>query len=442
MWTRRHFGGVAGGALAAGATTAKAQGHISQGADARALRAFAETTHPRGREAAADPAWNVAWDSLESEAAHLEPAAYIMALQERLAWFADGHTTIPFAAVETPGFDLDLPIEGAPMDDGLFVSAAEDEGLPLLGARISRIEGVDVADLARRFVRVWPGDNTASNHPHLDLMLKPALMRGLGLTPAKSLAAPVEVEATAGAVAVRATLIPRATSPRSRRAFPRSPSPVEAMRPEGAPNFIRTLQDGRAVLIAFDSLGEDLQATLRFVRACFAALEEIPARRVILDLRRNGGGNNFLGEGLRKYLERSRFNRPGALYVLTSPRTFSAAQNLANRLERETYALFVGRPTGGAPNHYGDARPFDGLGYRAFVSTLPWFDSYPQDRRRWIMPDILVPDVFADWAAGRDPALEAALTHTTDQPPDDLSRARTFPYERASQSATWTPFWA
>jgi hypothetical protein len=42
-------------------------------------------------------------------------------------------------------------------------------------------------------------------------------------------------------------------------------------------------------------------------------------------------------------------NSPTA--ALTSPQTFSAAMNFATRLERETDALFVGEPTGGAPNH-------------------------------------------------------------------------------------------
>ena len=161
----------------------------------------------------------------------------------------------------------------------------------------------------------------------------------------------------------------------------------------------------------------------------------------MIDLRRNGGGNNFLGEGLRKFFERSRFNRPGGLYVLIGPQTFSAAQNLANRLERETYAVFVGEPTGGEPNHYGDAAIHRGDGYVAAVSTIPWFDSYPMDKRRWIMPDLLVPAVFEDWRAGRDPALDAALAHRTEAKANDLSEGRTFVYGRASQKAEWKPFW-
>lgn len=442
MLTRRHLGGLAGSVALAGSVQARTPTGEDRPTDARALRAFAEATHPRGREAAADPDWTAAWDALISAAGDLDAPAYVMALQKRLAWFADGHTALHLADAAGPGFDLRLPIEVTPLDDGLFITAARDEGLPLLGGRIDSVEGVAAVDFARGFIRDWPADNAASSHRRLHLAFLPAVMRGSGLTAARPTTAPVVIEATRGDSALRAALVPRADGSAGLQIFPGRPSRIEAMRPAGAPNFVRMLDDGRSVLIAMDSLSETVPATLAFVRACFTTLEDPAARRVIVDLRRNGGGNNFLGEGLRKYLERSRFNRPGGLYVLTSPTTFSAAQNLANRLERETYALFVGQPTGGAPNHYGDARPFRGLGYTAFVSTLPWFDSYPQDRRRWIMPDIVTPDVFADRAAGRDRALEAALAHATDEAPDDLSRARTFPYERASQSATWAPFWA
>jgi hypothetical protein len=75
------------------------------------------------------------------------------------------------------------------------------------------------------------------------------------------------------------------------------------------------------------------------------------------------------------------------------------------------------------------------------VSTLPWFDSYPQDKRTWIMPDLPVPSTFANWRDGRDSALELALTHRSESASDDLSDERVFYYNRASQKAEWKPFW-
>jgi hypothetical protein len=142
-------------------------------------------------------------------------------------------------------------------------------------------------------------------------------------------------------------------------------------------------------------------------------------------------------------LLRSRFNRPGGLYILTSPGTFSAAQNPCTRLERDSFALFVGEPTGGSPNHYGDAQHFRGeaSGQVSLVSTLAWFDSYPRDQRSWIMPDLPAPATFADYQAGIDRALDLATTHETDAEANEIEENRVFFYNRPSQQVPWAPFW-
>ena len=408
-------------------------------AEAGRLRKYAETTHPRGLEAAADSAWRSGWERLAAEADGLTTEAWVMGLKARLAWFRDGHTTIYMNRVKLPGFDLNLPITACPFFDGLYVTAAKAEGAPLLGGRIVRVDGVAVEQVLRAFATVWPGNNAAWAHHDAGLALKPAVLRGARLAGPAAVSTPVALEAEVDGSVVKAVLTPRpdggdALVPQSRK-----PWPVETWRPGGRANFAHA--DGKVLVIAFDRLSDKPDSILAFARDAFAAMESPEIDRVVLDLRRNDGGNNFMGEGLRRHLERSRFNRPGGLYVLTSGKTFSAAQNLTSRIERETWAMFVGEPSGGAPNHYGDARPFQGDGFAAYVSTTPWSDSAPDDKRIWTMPDVLVPLRFADWAAGRDAAMEAAFIHVDDRTLDDLSEMRTFYFNRPSQKAEWKPFW-
>ena len=92
----------------------------------------------------------------------------------------------------------------------------------------------------------------------------------------------------------------------------------------------------------------------------------------MIDLRRNGGGNNYLVQPLIHAVLKSSLDAPGRLFVITDRGTFSAAQNCATRLERETWALFVGEPTGGRPNHFGDAEafPLPGSGHVLRCSTV------------------------------------------------------------------------
>jgi hypothetical protein len=415
-----------------------------RGAEVLALKRFAETTHPRGVHMVGDEAWTAHWSALAAEADGLSFAVFMMRVQAGLAQFRDGHTTVPVGAITSGPFALRLPIIVRGFYDGCFVIAGKDDGAPLVGARVTRVAGVPINEAIRRFAAAWPADNEAGAHKDVGLMLVPGVAQGLGLISGAD-DTPIRVEAvTPRGRTLRATLRPSAAAREGRTAMQRPQVRHETWAAEAnMPNYVRYLPDERAIYVACNTLDMELDAAMQFTRDVFAAMEAREPERLIIDLRRNGGGNNFHGEGLRRGIARSRFNRPGGLCVLTGPTTFSAAQNLANRLERETFAVFVGEPGSGQPNHYGDATPFDGQasGLRSIVSTLPWFDSMPMDRRRWVFPDVLTPDLFADFASGRDASLEHALTHRDERPLDELTRERVFYYERGSQSGEWKPFW-
>ncbi|MGE3581664.1 MAG: hypothetical protein AB7J28_09655 [Hyphomonadaceae bacterium] len=445
MFTRRAFAGLAAAATAAAVQTASAQANGARRAEVEALRAFAERTHPRGREAAAHADWRARWDALAAEADTLTDGAYFIRVRRALSWFNDGHTTaLPFEFIggtpeplRTGPFARSLPWRVRVFHDGAYVIAARDEAASLLGRRVERVGSHSTIDLIRAHATQWCGSDVWAHRWAGAPFASPALLEGFG---AVSDAATMNVVAGGRTARLRPRADVGELTP-----FPRPALAEETWAAEARfGNYVRALPEHRALYISCDDMADlDGRTFEQFTREAFAAIENAAIERVILDLRRNGGGNNFLAEPLRKHLGRSRFNRPGGLYVLTGPITFSAAQNPATRLERETYAIFVGEPTGSSPNHYGDAALFTGeaTGIVSIVSTLPWFDSYPMDERQWIMPDIFTPSTFADWAAGSDAALDAALAHRTDAAPDDLARDRIFFYARASQEAPWRPFW-
>lgn len=144
-----------------------------------------------------------------------------------------------------------------------------------------------------------------------------------------------------------------------------------------------------------------------------------PGDRLVLDLRHNRGGDNSRNRALlHAIIRHPELQRPGSLYVLIGPATFSAAMMLALDLEKHTPAIFVGEPTGGRPNHYGDSRklrlPHTGLTVR--VSTLYWQYSDPRDARSAIEPHLVAAPSGAQWLRGEDPAMAAVLTLCA--PPD------------------------
>jgi hypothetical protein len=80
------------------------------------------------------------------------------------------------------------------------------------------------------------------------------------------------------------------------------------------------------------------------------------------------------------------------LAVLTSRLTFSAAMQLIVELEQDTQAVFVGEPTGGSPNQYGDATKVElpNSGLDAWVATVAWKTAGDSDDRVTRTPDIRV----------------------------------------------------
>ena len=87
---------------------------------------------------------------------------------------------------------------------------------------------------------------------------------------------------------------------------------------------------------------------------------------------------------------------------------------LVEQLEAQTHTRFVGEPTGGSPNQYGDANPFSlpNSGLVVRISTLYHQRSQPDDQRVWHKPDIPVPLSSADYFNHHDPAMETILMDT------------------------------
>ena len=136
---------------------------------------------------------------------------------------------------------------------------------------------------------------------------------------------------------------------------------------------------------------------------------------MVLDVRLNGGGDNTTFGPLTDAIRASQaMNQRGRLYGLMGRHTFSAAGNFITVLQRDTHAILVGEPTGGAPNQYGDARNVS-LPHHPWLlvrlATRYHVFGEADDERVTHEPELPVAYNSADYFAGRDPVLRAALEH-------------------------------
>jgi C-terminal processing protease CtpA/Prc len=170
---------------------------------------------------------------------------------------------------------------------------------------------------------------------------------------------------------------------------------------------------GKLLYVQINTIGDAPDETLaQFARRIHDAIAAKKPEKVALDLRLNRGGNGTLIAPLVRALVQSEsIDCRGRVFAIVGPGTFSAAQMLANALERYTNVTFVGEPTSSKGNAYGDSRkiilPNSGITVRA--SVYYWQEWHPLDRRDATMPGLVAPLTFEAYRKNADPAIDAIL---------------------------------
>lgn len=141
-------------------------------------------------------------------------------------------------------------------------------------------------------------------------------------------------------------------------------------------------------------------------------IEDKNVERLIIDLRNNIGGNNqILSPLIHDVIKHERINKKGNLFLIIGRKTWSAAMHCASWLERHTNVIFIGEPTGSAPNHYADPERFTLPNSKIdlLVSRYYWQNSWPWDTREMIEPDTVIKIHSYDYFNHNDPVLEFIL---------------------------------
>ncbi|HEX7573273.1 MAG TPA: S41 family peptidase [Bacteroidota bacterium] len=233
--------------------------------------------------------------------------------------------------------------------------------------------------------------------------------------------------------------------------------------------FIRSLTALRQPYefrVVADSIGyigfyqcSDLERFKGFLKETFETVKNKRMSHLIIDVRRNGGGNSALGDEFMQYVSRKQFRtfdrvtikvskeilslypdwtdlskrEPGSLYeipdipltplrenplrfdgdctLLTSRHTFSSASAFASAFRCFDVGVIVGAETGGITVCYGDVYGFT-LPHTKFgfgVSHKEFTNACGVDDRRGVIPDYFVESSFSEERKGEDTVLEFAV---------------------------------
>ena len=373
--------------------------------------------------------------SLDARIPTLKRYQVILELARIVALVGDGHTNIAPTRDPRIGF-RSYPIALYLFSDGLYIRAADSAHAPLVGARVVRI-GSHSVDEAYAAVRPLIGrDNEMGVRFFVPFLLAmPEVLGGTGLVPDMERA---ELTLERDGRRFEVTLAPAGPAPmmapETDRSWIAPPGWVDARQSAAHPTPLwledpsdkfryRYLPDSRTLYVQFNEVGNKPDETVaQFCRRLFAFARHRPVRRLVLDLRLNGGGDGSLNRPLLLgIIKAESLDVRGRLFTIIGRRTWSAAQFLVTQLESYTNTILVGEPTASRGNAYGDSYritlPNSGITVR--VSTLWWQLSDPRDTRPWTPPEIATGLSFEDYRSNRDPALQAVLSYRNTPPLDE-----------------------
>ncbi|MEM7363281.1 MAG: hypothetical protein AAF525_04615 [Pseudomonadota bacterium] len=330
-------------------------------------------------------------------------------LMRLTALLGSGHSVLfptPMASLSLQS----LPIDVYVFDDGIFIVGAAEPHTDLVGAELLLIGDTAPDELMAQVAPYLPRDNPMGIRWMAPFMMGiPALLAELGVIETDDDPITIKFQHE-DQEPVSLSLQPGA--PRmNRRLPPRNESGLLSDQRIDQPYWY-TRVDPSTVYFQYNQILSDEKNPLPgFFSGLHGALMT-DTKHLIIDLRRNNGGNSFYNRMLVRSLIAFEMASPShRVTVLQGRNTFSAAQNLATDIDRMTNATFVGEPSGSSPNHVGEDSqlllPYSGLAVG--IASRYFQASDPTDDRIWIAPDIYAPPRASDYFAGRDLAMTMAL---------------------------------
>ena len=396
--------------------------------DLRAVKHELETRHPDPYTHTDKAKLDAAFAELDRRIPSLSRNEVIVGMMRIVAMVGDGHTRIDPRKDEDFGF-ASIPLKLYDFDDGIFVRAAEPRFAKLVGWRVDAIGGVPIAEAVRRAGELVSTDTEMGKRQLVPLYLEmPEMLQALGLSDSHQVA---RLTLSRGkerqTVAITAAQVnPKwppdtdiaLTTPKGWTDACAGPVPLYLQNPLDYHRLI-DLPDSKTLYAQLNWVanieGETLAAYSKRILDRASATNP---RAIILDLRLDQGGNGNLATSLVNALIKLE-DDDTRLFVLTGRGTFSASQFILNDLDRLTRTVFVGEPASSKPSSYGDAfrtaLPNSKIDMR--TSIYWWQEGQNFDPYTWV--DVAAPLTFSDYAACRDPALEAAVAYAPPPPLED-----------------------
>jgi hypothetical protein len=347
---------------------------------------------------------------LDAAIPSLQAHQVIVRMHQIAAMVGDGHT-----GVHLPPYFKRYPIRLFWFGRELRVIAAAKEYQDALGARVVKIGALGVDEAQARILSCFPSAENENDWYVMStspaFIVVPEVLHALGVAPALGLA-PFTFEDERGkqfTLEISPVEFQSVGGPPTQRLLPAAKEqPLYRQKP-GERFWFTYMPDSQTVYVSFrgyDSLGENARKLFQFI-------DDNPTKRLVIDLRQNGGGDFF--EGRRHLIhplkKRPALNEKGRLYVIIGRQTFSAAMVNAIDFRKDTNAILVGEPIGERPNSYSENDEMTLPNSRLVVSYSTRYYKFLEEDAPAVHPDKRIDPNWEDFRAGRDPVMEWILSY-------------------------------
>jgi len=363
--------------------------------------------------------WRSTLDELKANVPTMKDHEIVVELMKLYAKLGDGHTGVRPPSGEN-GWHR-LPLNFYIFKDGVFVREADENNAGIVGKRVVRVGKLSVEEALARCATVTQRDNSQQVKWIAPIwMASTEVLDALDISDGLESVDLVLADASGKESKVRVDALPLSSfygehgrfslqNPVVMNHGASNPKPLWLKDPDTA-YWFEYLEDRKLVYFQFNRVrnaehGEDIQA---FANRMFTFIEENDVEALVIDVRENNGGNNFLVRPIIHGAIPSKVNEEGRLFVIIGRETFSACQNFSNRMMWHTRTMFVGEPTGSSPNFVGEGNkiklPYSELIVRG--SSRYWQDSLSDDYRTWVAPQLIAEMTSDEFRTNEDPCMD------------------------------------
>lgn len=344
------------------------------------------------------------WDEHQRRAEMMRLAAYV----------GDAHTRLEPWKVENM-----IPLSFYVYPEGMLLIGAEEENADLLGQQAAAVNGKPMDEVLARLAEVIPHENGLwLDHllPDKLFLGNGDLLYGLGITdkPEEARFTFRSEDGKETVRTIRAVTSATGQKPGIRQLGPEGERKPLNMKRSNKENWYEWDGDRGLMYVQYNVCQDGSQTVLAYGEEILELLRRNTARKVVVDLRYNSGGNSSLFMPfIEKISEMNAINRKGTLYVVIGRATFSSGLLNALSFRGKTKAVLVGEPTGGKPDSYGEVKEIrlTHTGLTLKYSTQ-YFHRTSDSCQPTLEPDVRAVPAFRDFLEGRDPALVYILSQS------------------------------